>query len=503
MLLILAGLSLGIAADLLMRVPDPPALNLFVWLVSVAITAFAFARRISGVTAGRRAWLLMAALFAAGLVWRDAPPLKLLALAVVTMSFALAAYRPTAEWIRYSGVARYAAAWMMGALSAWVGSGFALLDAIRTAPRADARRARWRGATGVARGLAIAAPPVVVFGALFMSADAVFSRLVVSLVRVDVEVVMGHVLLTGVAAWIATGYVRGFLTGTERPLLAAMAMSDGGAPRRVALSITEVATAMSAIDVLFLAFVIVQFRYLFGGDSLVQVTAGLSYAEYARRGFFELVAAALLVVPVLLVADWLLDARDRRDRLIFRSLAAALIVLVLAIAASAFERLRLYYASYGVTEQRLYGAVALVWISAMLVWLAATVLRGRRDAFAFGALTSGMATVALLFAIAPDAVVARTNIARLAAPGVSAPFDAVYAAGLSGDATPLLIEALPALPGDVRCQLAKRVLARWPPGRSLSLRGWNWSAARASRAVQAHEAQLRSMVCANMRCGSP
>src|SRR5581483_6890196 len=109
--LMLAGLLLGISADVLMRVPDPPALNLFVWLACVAFTAFAFARSTSGVTGGRRGWLLMAALFASGLVWRDAPPLKLLALAVVTMSFALAAYRPTAEWIRYSGVARYAAAW--------------------------------------------------------------------------------------------------------------------------------------------------------------------------------------------------------------------------------------------------------------------------------------------------------------------------------------------------------------------------------------------------------
>ena len=58
-------------------------------------------------------------------------------------------------------------------------------------------------------------------------------------------------------------------------------------PRRFLLS--GVAIVLAALDLLFLVFVLVQFRYLFGGDAVVQVTAGLSYADYARRGFFELV----------------------------------------------------------------------------------------------------------------------------------------------------------------------------------------------------------------------
>ena len=124
---------------------------------------------------------------------------------------------------------------------------------------------------------------------------------------------------------------------------------------------------------------IVQFRYLFGADTLVQITPGLTYAEYARRGFFELVFAVVLVVPVLLAADWLLDRRIRRDALVFRGLAGVQIGLVLAIAASALQRLRLYHASYGLTESRFYAMVLLIWIGAMLCWLAATVLRGRRD----------------------------------------------------------------------------------------------------------------------------
>ncbi len=159
----------------------------------------------------------------------------------------------------------------------------------------------------------------------------------------------------------------------------------------------------------------------------------------------------MLVVSVLLAADWLLDRRSRRDAVVFRGLAGVHIGLVLAITASALQRLRLYHASYGLTESRFYAMVLLIWIGAMLFWLAATVLRGRRDSFAFGTLASGLATVALLFVINPDAVIARANVARMASADAPVRFDVAYATSLSADAVPVLIEALSALPRDVQC----------------------------------------------------
>jgi hypothetical protein len=185
---------------------------------------------------------------------------------------------------------------------------------------------------------------------------------------------------------------------------------------------------------------------------------------------------------------------------VFRALAGAQVALVLAIAASALERLRLYYASFGLSDARFYAMVLLVWIAAMLLWLAATVLRGRRDAFAFGALASGLATVALLFVINPDAIVARTNVARITPADAAGRFDAAYAASLSADAVPVLIAALPALPRDLQCPIARRLLRRWPPDRERSMRSWNWSVDEATDVVRAHEAELRQMVGPNQRC---
>ena len=503
--LFVAGGVLGAIGDALLRDPNGPVnVNLSLSVASVAVAAIALHRHAAvPLDHERLAWLLVGVAFAAGLAWRDAPPLKLLGLGCATLTFALAAHRRDTGWVRRAGVVRYASALALGALHAWTAAALALVDAMRSTPRVESGPAAgWRQAAAVARGLLIAAPLLLVFGALFMSADAAFSRLVSNVIRVDFGRIAGHFVLFSLCAWLSIGYLRGFLTGTEPVVDGRRAFDgkDGPAGKRVALGMTETATALGAIDLLFLIFVVVQFGYFFGGNALVQVTPGLTSAEYARRGFFELVAATVLVVPILLAADWLADRRVARDVVVFRALAGAQVALVLAIAASALERLRLYYASFGLSDARFYAMVLLVWIAAMLLWLAATVLRGRRDAFAFGALASGLATVALLFVINPDAIVARTNVARITPADAAGRFDAAYAASLSADAVPVLIAALPAVPRDLQCPIARRLLRRWPPDRERSMRSWNWSVDEATDVVRAHEAELRQMVGPNQRC---
>jgi len=508
--LLAAGVVLGALGDALLRAPGPPGLNMSIWIASVAVAALAL-HKWSGLTLDRDRliWLTVGVLFAAGLAWRDAPLLKLLALGCATLTFAIAAHRIAGSWVRRSGVVRYGWALALGALHAWTASFLALVDATLSTRRVD------RGGTdglrivlAVARGLIIALPLVVVFGALFMAADAVFEEMVTRLVRFDFEWAMTHVVLFSIFAWISTGYLRGFLSGTELPLLAdlseAMGNREGSASgwRRPTLGIIEIGTALGAMDLLFLVFVVVQFRYLFGSDALVQITPDLTYAEYARRGFFELVFAVVLIVPILLAADWLLDRRVERDGFLFRALASVMIALVLVVTASALQRLRLYHQGYGLTEARFYAMLLLFWIGAMLLWLAATVLRGRRDLFAFGALSSGLATGALVFAISPDALIARTNVARMSSEDTAVRFDVAYATRLSADAVPVLMDALPSLPADVRCPLALHMLRRWPPDRETSLRSWNWSASRATMAVRANAAQLRSMLGPDGFCGS-
>ena len=60
--------------------------------------------------------------------------------------------------------------------------------------------------------------------------------------------------------------------------------------------------ALGLLNVLFAAFLAVQVQVLFGGDDHVLDTAGLTYAQYAREGFYQLLAVAFLVLAVVAVA---------------------------------------------------------------------------------------------------------------------------------------------------------------------------------------------------------
>jgi hypothetical protein len=238
--------------------------------------------------------------------------------------------------------------------------------------------------------------------------------------------------------------------------------------------------------------VAVQFRFMFGDASLVEATTGLTYAEYARSGFFQLVAVAALVLPLLLAADGAMTGEDARGRRIFRGLSAVMISLLFVIMASALARMRLYVEAYGLTEQRLYATALMAWLAVVFLWFAATAMRGRRRHFAFGSIIAAYAGLIGLNFLSPDALIARVNVNRVRA---GYDFDAAYAASLSADAVPTLIEALDDLAPEDRCVAAARVLERWTRPDESDWRSWNLSRSKAMAVVDENAQRLRSHSC--------
>ena len=274
-------------------------------------------------------------------------------------------------------------------------------------------------------------------------------------------------LLVAVFGWVSAGLLREYIFEPD-PLALEIE------PKR-RLGGTELTVVLAPPSLLFLAFVLVQLRYLFGGESVVEARTSLTYAEYARHGFFELVAVAALVLPLLLLADWM-RRRDRgRQDILFRVLTGALIVLLFVVMASALQRMRLYQREYGLTELRFYVTGAMIWLAVVFAWAAATVLRGRRELFAVGALVSGFAAIFAVNVVNPDALIARTNLDR---PRLDLP----YLMNLSDDATPELVKALPTLEPRLREQLAAELASR-RRGES-DWRTWNWSRHRAQQELE-------------------
>jgi hypothetical protein len=475
---VLAGstLVLGLLGDLLFR-GQLLGLNVAIWMVSfvVVLTMLLRVGRAS-LHQGRRFMVAPLLLFAALFVWHDSPLLVATNLLALAAAVSMGALRRTRPRLRSATLSDYGGGFIAAGYSMLVGAVPLLMSDIRW--NEVVGRVRSQRVAAVARGLMIGTPLLLLFGGLFVAADAVFKQLLSYAIPSPDSSSMAHVATVVVWAWVAGGLLRDLLVPREEHrVLRADAFTLRGLPPR--LGAVEVNVALAALNLLFLAFVLVQFRYLFGGKGLVETQAHLTYAEYARQGFFELVVVAALTISVLLLGDWLL--REEGSRRAFRWLAVALLALLGVVMLSALQRMRLYMQEYGLTELRLYATGVIVWLAVISAWFAVTVLRGRRHAFALGALVAGFAATLTLNLVNPDALIARTNVTR---PVV----DVAYLAGLSDDAVPTLADRMSRLRLEQQRLLAEALLQRAAAGGDW--RSWNLSRTQAQRVLGDHRAKL-------------
>jgi hypothetical protein len=514
------ALLLGVVGDAILRAPVWGA-NMAVWSSAIVVALVTLARRRSDTVPADARWLAIPALaLSVMFVLRNHDALvayNVLALAG-TLALLASALAPTQRFSLATSKVRDI---VQSAFTVGVSVGFGMLPLV-IADVSYRQVARARGSSAVLSGVRaalIAIPLLLVFGGLFASADPVFARILSDIFRIDSAKVAEHVVLTGVLSWIVGGFLRAAMLSGGAPMLSSMI------PDR-SLGLTEVSVALGSLVVLFAAFVTVQLRYFFGGDALVQATAGMSYADYARRGFFELVVVSALVLPVLLSANALLRRDTAVANRVYRTLAGTLIALLAVIMYSAIARMRLYQSVYGLSTDRLYATVFMGWLVLVFAWFAATVLRGRDKRFVAGVLVSGWSTLIALNVADPAGFVARSNIAR-AADGK--PLDVWYTSRLGADAAPALVSYLVRQPltppssfetlaadsasaarlGRVmaadsasgrttddftaRCYAARELLQRWGPASSDDWRGWSIGRTRARSAVAANEPALRQL----------
>jgi len=360
-------------------------------------------------------------------------------------------------------------------------------------PRAQRTPGKRRRVAPVLWGVALAAPLLLIFGALFAAADAVFANFLRGMFAwiQDYPQLLARLIMSLILTWLALGLARrAFTARMEPPALEDYANLDFlhlGGPTAI--------TALALVDALFLSFVLVQAVYLFGGTDTLTRT-GLTYSEYARRGFFELVTVAALVLGLILLMDWLTRFVVGRGRRTINLLHGGLVALTLLILVSALFRMRLYQQEFGLTELRFYTTAFMLWLGIVLVWLAVTVLRVRAPAgdnpgrrrFAFGALIAGLALVVALDLVNPDALIARTNLARAAA-GAGQALDAEYLAyTLSADAVPAVVAGLaavsdPAVQAKLVCGLQVQAEILTDRATRTNWRGANWGVSAARRAL--------------------
>lgn len=421
-----------------------------------------------------RRYVALMVLFATTFAWRDSAVLHVLA--GIAMMFAYLHVHLAARAKRLAGCGPYEVVIELGRVgSSLLFTTPSLLR--REIPEPCLTSEHVSVLRAIARGLAGFVPFALLFGSLLVSADARFEAFAEAAFDLDLGLALRRlaifVLCSAFAVTVIAAYARQG-TGDERDI--PTAGWRAGAP--------EVFVVLGGLSILFTCYIVVQLSYFFGDHALIRGAGTPTYAEYARRGFFQLVWLSILLLPTLLVARWLLRDAGAAALAAFRVIAAILVACVLIIVASAMHRMALYVEIYGLTELRFYCSLFMVWMSVVYAWYCRTELVAGTRRFASGTVSSALAAVALLVTMNPDAIITHTNIHRFAG---TCCLDLDYLAALSSDAVPALLESFARgdfAAGGAVVQLRKR----YAVDEGNDWRAWNYSRARASELLRDHGA---------------
>ncbi|WP_084517799.1 DUF4153 domain-containing protein [Microtetraspora niveoalba] len=371
---------------------------------------------------------------------------------------------------------------LSGAGAGWLGvirGGLSVLLALPPLPwflSAPAKRlfkGRWLLSALASAGLTVVL--LGVFGLLFSSADAVFSTFARELLRAPdwtADLPYRMVLFAVFGLLVVAAVLVGLrpVAEPEPPNL------------RAPVSRMVWVVPLAGLNLLFASFVAVQITVLFGGSRRVISTAGLTYAEYARSGFFELVTVSVFVLGVVAAAVVFLHLKGAADRWLLAGLLGPLCAFTLVILASALHRLDLYTGAYGVSRLRAIVEATLWWLAAVFVLvLVAGAVRLARHGTAWFSRTLVLVTGLSLLAFAvgnPEARVAET---QLSVRGVTR-LDHAYLAGLAAEAVPVLDR----LPEPLRSCVLRDVVAENRLDRPDPWNGWNLAREQARDVLRRH-----------------
>lgn len=410
----------------------------FPLFITLSVVVTLAAARATGVSINRRnLWPLLPLLFFAAMVAvrADSLMITLNVLAVLALGGLGLHYLTARESVDEARLSEQLAAVILSGLNALFG-GFGELGL----GLGWLRNRQWRGksALAVGRGLLIAAPVLLVFTALLTSADAVFAGYVDSIWQMFAlnpsPVLMRYGFAAAVIGWLAVGALAYGVArlipiprtqpdldvDTEPPpdpdaeilndALTQEAEAEKPKPA-FRLGMIEAGVVLGLVDLLFGLFVLVQLAYFFGGEDFI-TSRGLTVAEYARRGFFEMVAVSVMALGLALWLDNVTARGTQREHRVFQALALVIVGLNSVMLLSASQRMFLYESAFGFTHLRVFTHVAMLWIGVMFVFFLLAMFRVKRNVFSLGVLLVAMGYLGMLNLMNVDLYIAQNNINR-------------------------------------------------------------------------------------------
>jgi hypothetical protein len=281
-------------------------------------------------------------------------------------------------------------------------------------------------------GILVSLPLLVVIIILLSSADMVFGYYFANMTEIfnniDIGELIPHTIITLIIAFYLFGYVWSFKSEEK-------ATEKGLDSPAVSWEPVTIITVLVALNTLYLIFTMIQFTYLYGGGNMT-LPADFTYAEYARKGFFELAAVTFINFIIVLSSLNYIKKDNKRLLKTTKVLLTVLVAFTLNMLFSANFKLNLYEAAFGYTFLR----VSVHLFMLMLFILCLVVAAGiwyRKIPIVKSIIVIAIIMYTIINYLNIDGFIARKNIERYNETGI---IDAYYLTSLSFEVVPYLLE---------------------------------------------------------------
>jgi len=289
-------------------------------------------------------------------------------------------------------------------------------------------------------GLLISVPLVIVVIALLSEADDVFSYWVENISDYFISINFGdfvaQLIIGFCGAVIAFSYFWSLYNKADKDIVID---GEGTLKNKKVWDPVIIITVLVSINIIYVVFTTIQFTYLFGSVSSL-LPEGVTYAEYARRGFFELVAVTLINLSLVTSIIGFTRNDNKFTQTILKILNSLLIFCTMIMLLSAHFRMSLYEQEYGYTYLRVFTHAFMIFIFFILI---ATLIKVWKEKFSLikSYIILGLIAYISINYFNADAYIAKNNIERYETDGGKT-IDIYYLGTLSDDAVPYMVKLL-------------------------------------------------------------
>lgn len=260
-------------------------------------------------------------------------------------------------------------------------------------------------------GIAIAIlPTFIVFGLL--SYDSDFTNLLNNIFDFKFDDFWSHLgsLILGVPLGL---YIYGLFISSVDNKCKSVLNEESSAKAIKNMRIAPVATIIAAVIplmFLYIVFFISQWKYYISGFTGI-LPENFSYASYAREGFFQLCAVAVINLIVITAVILFLKREKTASKLVLKATVLVFSAVTLILISTAVAKMVMYINTYGLTPKRVYSTWFMLLIALVFILIS---LKMFVKKFKVVALSFVLAVVMFTLISVPnvDAFIAKYNVDR-------------------------------------------------------------------------------------------